>query len=249
MNDSKQSNDYFNLVFSGLSAIAGILAALSPLLGNNPISQLFIDKNLIFFASVISVIIVILLVWFSYSIGAFVIFGRTIDNMEKFRLTSLIYFGISSLFFYSLYVASINNYINQSLGSVLQLTCYLASFYFISLSIGLTLQATVTAKAHHDVQDNIVNSIINMLVKTNILPIKVRILSISQHAQAAYPNDINLQWSYDVIFEIEDSQTKVDKKYHAIFHGSMKRIVRFEEITEVPANIQQTPGSTTDSPT
>jgi hypothetical protein len=224
MSNQAESN-YFSPILSALAGVGAIVASFSPLFINKiGIEKIFIDSSVISFASVISLLTVILSIWLMSSVRSFGIF-KNYQNQEVIKLRFIIFFIIFSVIFYSSNLFAKNNIINKDFASIIQLTSYILAFFSLGSSVGLILRDSYQAFKFQKIEETKLDRTKEAIIKSGLVNVDLEILSLTKHT---YVNGepIDMITSNEVIFKTNN------KTYRGILSNDYSYLLVCGEIKE-----------------
>lgn len=220
MNNNQESN-YFIPILSAIAGIGAIVTVFSPfLLQNNQIARIFIDPNTIQFASIISIIIAVITIWYASSNQSYELFstGKSI----LFKLT--IVFVLLCISFYALLQMANNKLLNTDFASVLQLGIYIFGYLTLGLIVGILLRDSFGGYRYQKIQAEKYDRFRDALFKSGLLKTELKIESIIQRPYNN--NEPQFFGAHNVLFTTEKG------KFFAIISSDYSQILHSEEIKQ-----------------
>lgn len=198
MNNKEESN-YFIPILSAIAGLGAILTSISPLFTtNNYISALFIDKNAIIFASIISLSSVIISIWYTSSVQSY----EFTNDKPQFKIKTIALFSFLSIFFYSLKVIVDSGLMSNVLGSILQVFIYVFSFIILGICVGVLLRDSIQGFRYQKIEQTKIDRVREALIKSGVVRIDLFITSLNSHQ---YINGEPLDWvtAHDLYFKTD----------------------------------------------
>lgn len=185
MGNSKEDANIFSVILSGLAGLGAIIATLSPIIFNNTfIGQLFLDQNLVAYASILSLLVIIATVWLSSSFLSYDLFGGNQSSRTIFR--GIVGFTFLGIFFYALKLIGISNASYSGFCAVLQFFSYVGSFLCLGLILGLLFRDTMNGYRYKNNEDKKYDLIKQAIINSGLIQIDIKILSIMKKPEDLY---------------------------------------------------------------